>query len=126
MSESHQEISTRLGSGFAALVMNFLPACLEGLDRIGEGGSKDISFGATVKMRLKDGVVVGKLIPHEPKIPTEPMEESHFVLKREMSGQLSFLFAGTLDELKAEVNKQAAGPQQPGDGYEPSHNPTSG
>jgi len=99
MSEAQREIAARLGTAFAAIVDQFLPAVTEAVQRT----SKDISIGATVKFKLDERTrtVVGKLIPHEPKIPTEGMDPIHFVLQPDPSGQLSFLFAGTLDELKA-------------------------
>jgi hypothetical protein len=120
VSEAEQEIATRLGSGFAAIAMRFLPAIREGLTR---NPSKDISFGATVKCKLEAGVIVGRLIAHEPKIPTEGMEPVHFILQQDVNGQLSFLFAGSLKELRAEAEKQ--GNRLAADDYVPSHAPTS-
>ncbi len=103
MSEGSEEIALRLGTGFAAMVKQFLPAGTEAVSRTG----KDVSFGATVKVRSEHGIIVGKLIPHEPKIPTEPMDAIPFILQVSKAGQLEFLVAGTIDELKEEVNTNA-------------------
>ncbi len=121
MSESEHEIATRLGTGFAKLTAQFLAAVTEGLAR---NPTKEISFGATVKAKIEAGVIVCRLIPHEPKIPTEPMEPMHFILKQDDSGQLSFLFAGSLKEMSSEVEKRAAQPEDPDDDYTASHKPS--
>ncbi len=100
MSEAQRDIAARMGSAFASIVDRFLPAIAEAVSRT----EKEISLGATVKFRLdkKTGTVVGKLIPHEPKIPTEEIKPICFLLSRDAAGQLSFLFDGTLQDLKAE------------------------
>jgi hypothetical protein len=117
MAEGPQEIAMRLGTGFAAIALKFLPAVEEAVRRSG----KEISFGATCKIKRDRGVLVGKLVPHEPKIPTEGMDAIHFVLQVDATGQLEFMYAGTLQELKAEAAAEAAS-HQPDDGYTPGEN----
>lgn len=115
MSEGAEEIAIRLGTGFAAVVREFLPAVSEAVVRTG----KDVSFGATVKIRReKTGLIVGKMIPHEPKIPTEPMDAIPFVLTMNEGGQLEFVYGGTIEEL----HEEQAEANQPDDGYVPGHN----
>lgn len=119
MSAQHNEIATRLGSQFALAVANFLPAMSQGLHRNPEKG---ISCGATVKLQIEKGVVLGTMTLHEPKIPMDPMEPIPFVLKAEEGGQLSLLFEGSLKDLEAEVRRQAASTQQPTDDLDPPSN----
>jgi len=119
LSEEHNEIATRLGSQFALAVANFLPAMADGLKINPE---KAITCGATVKLQIEKGVVMGTMTMHEPKIPMNAMDAVPFVLKAGADYQLSFLFEGTLKQLEAEVRRQAASVQQPDDDLPPSNN----
>lgn len=117
MSEAQHEIAVRLGTAFAAIADRFLPAVTEGVER----SAKKISFGATVECQLEGTLVKVKLTAHEPKIPTEGMKPIHFVLRREASGQLSFLFDGSLDEMQKTAERMVA-ESEPTDDYTPDDN----
>jgi hypothetical protein len=52
-----------------------------------------------VKLKKEKSLIVGKMTLHEPKIPTEPMASVPFILQPDASGQLEFLWEGTLDQL---------------------------
>jgi hypothetical protein len=111
-SDEAKEIANRLGSAFAVISYEFLPAVTEALGR----SEKTISFGVTVGLKKEGGVITGKIQAHEPKIPTPSRDPVHFCLNRSSEGQLSFLFDGTLREMRSE----AQGPRVVDEGYEPS------
>ena len=117
--DTTKEIAQRLGSAFAVVAHQFMPAVVEALDRTSEGG-KEISFGCTVRLKKIRGVVVGRMKPHEPKIPTDELDEIHFVLRPEPNGQLSFLYPGTLKEMELEIANRDVKPED--DGYTPGDN----
>lgn len=103
MSEDTNEIAIRLGSAFSVLANEFLPAATEALGR----STKEITFGCTVHLKQEQGVITGRIKAHEPKIPTPAVEPIHFVLNRNVdSGQLSFLFSGSLKEMKKEIDNR--------------------
>lgn len=116
--ESTREIATRLGSAFSVVVFEFLPAVTEALGRSTKG--KEISFGCTVHLKSESGVIAGRMTCHEPKIPTTSIDPIHFLLQRDDSGQLSFLFDGSLKEMRLELAERDVKPSQKEDGYTPS------
>jgi hypothetical protein len=97
-----REIASRLGSAFAVVAYEFLPAATEALGR----SEKGITFGCTVTLKSEGGVITGKMQSHEPKIPTPARAPIHFCLNRDEAGELSFLFPGSLKEMRVEINKQ--------------------
>jgi hypothetical protein len=107
MSDETNEIAIRLGSAFSVLANEFLPAATEALGR----STKEITFGCTVHLKQEQGVITGRIKAHEPKIPTPAVEPIHFVLNRDGgSGLLSFLFSGSLGEMKKELANRDVGP----------------
>lgn len=118
LDQDTREIANRLGSCFAVFAGEFLPPIAAALPTT----DREISFGATVKCKLgRNGVVEGKLVPHEPRIPTPKLDDVPFVLNLEgTTGQLSFLFPGTVKEMRAEIDARDVKP--PDDGYQPSDN----
>jgi hypothetical protein len=98
------EIATRLGSAFAALVKRFLPAIEEGLER----SPKEITMGATVKFRKDEkGRILGRIIPHEPRIPTEPIAPDDFILGYTTGNDLIFLFSGSVEDFDASLPEES-------------------
>lgn len=118
MSKETDEISVRLGSAFSVIAKQFLPAVTEALERV--ENDKEISFGCSVKMKLEAGIVSCRIISHEPKIPTPTIEPQHFLLQRNDEGQLSFLFSGSLKEMRVELANRDVKPED--DGYAPGDN----
>ena len=118
MSDDANEIAKRLGTAFAVATARFLPAVIEGLQADADA---ELSFGTTVRLRNVEGVVEGTMQMFEPKIPTQKMKAVPFVLNRNQAGELSWLYEGTLKELKEEAARNAAA-LQPDDGYEPQNN----
>jgi len=114
--DTTKEIAQRLGSAFSVVAHQFMPAVTEALER----SDKEISFGATVRLKKVRGVIVGRMKPHEPKIPTDELDEIHFVLRPEPNGQLSFLYPGTLKEMELEIANRDVKPED--DGYTPGDN----
>lgn len=114
-----KEICTRLGTAFSVISAGFMPAVVEAIERVEPG--KEISFGCTVKMKKEAGVIVSRLLSNEPKIPTPAHEPIHFLLERDDKGQLSFLFPGTLKEMRAELAERDIKPD-PDDDYTPGDN----
>ncbi len=119
MKPETNEICVRLGSVFCVVAEQFMPAIEEGLNRT----DKEISFGATVKFKKVKGVIEGRLTPHQPKIPTEPMDDVFFTLNRADNGQLSFLFPGSVKDMRREIDNRDVKPEE--DGYTPVDNATS-
>ena len=108
------EICKRLGTHFALLTKDFMPAVTEAIDRV--DNDKEISFGCTVKMKREAGVISCKMLANEPKIPTPAQLPVHFLLNRNDEGQLSFLFSGTLKEMRLELAERDIKPD-PDDTY---------
>ncbi len=115
-----KEIATKLGSAFSVLTANFLPAVTEALERADD---KEISFGATIKLKKEQGVIVCRMLSHEPKIPTPQQEPIHFLLQKNDAGQLSFLFPGTLKDMRKELADRDVKPED--DGYQPTDSAAS-
>lgn len=122
MSDATNEIAKRLGTAFAVATARFMPTVTEGL--LSKDGA-ELTFGTTVKLKNVEGVVVGTMKLHEPKIPTATMDSIPFVLKRDEKGELSWLYEGKLDDMKAEAAELQVAEQekaQPHDGYTPGAN----
>ncbi len=114
LSPDAREIALHLGTAFSALTAEFLPAVTEALERA--ENDREITFGATVKLKKQAGVIVCHIKPHEPKIPTPQQDSIYFLLqKKDDTGQLSFLFPGTLKELRVELADRDVKPED--DGY---------
>lgn len=114
MSDANEDLGNRLGSFFKKVTLAFLPAVVEATNRT----SKEVTFGATVKVQKDEsGVLVCRVQPHEPKIPTDPVAPVFFTATETAEGQIQYLMPGGLKEFNAEIAKG----EQPDD-YTPVDN----
>lgn len=98
----YKDIAHRLGAGFASHVEAWMPHVEKA---VRESGQK-VSFSVSCSFRPdQGGIVVGQMVPHEPKIPQGHREATSFVLKAPEQGEFSFGFEGTVAALKAKIQE---------------------
>ncbi len=102
MSEGpYRDIALRLATGFAAHVEAWMPHVEKAVRESG----KKVSFSVSVTFRPDKGVVVGQMIPNEPKIPKGQREVTNFVLRAPEQGEFAFGFEGTVAELEKAIEE---------------------
>ncbi len=102
MSEGpYRDIALRLATGFAAHVEAWMPHVEKAVRETGQ----KVSFSVTVSFRPDKGVVVGQMVPHEPKIPQGRREATNFVLRAPEQGEFAFGFEGTVAELEKAIEE---------------------
>lgn len=98
--KARSELALQLATGFAAMVMDYLPIIEEGVRR----SSQRISFSARVEVwRNKDALIQGRLSSSPPKIPAPARPRVDFVLQMDRGGQLELVFEGTPQQMRKQI-----------------------